>query len=178
MDAQISIIAQSCNIARTTVTEYLRRARDVSLRWPLDPVLDDTALENLLFPVGEAASDSQRHMPSMDYLFLELKRPAVTLQLLWYEYKQANLEGHQYSQFCNLYRQWVKRPDVTLRQQHGAGGKLFVGRPRDKAKMESAVLAAERWILAALRNHTFFSLGELNRARSSIGLYTMDIRST
>ena len=30
--------------------------------------------------------------------------------------------------------------------------------------MESAVLVAERWILAALRNFTFFSLAELNQA--------------
>ena len=37
-------------------------------------------------------------------------------------------------------------------------------RPKDKAKVESAVFVAERWILAALRNHTFFSLAELNRA--------------
>ncbi len=33
-----------------------------------------------------------------------------------------------------------------------------------KAKVESAVLIAERWILAALRNYTFFSLEELNQA--------------
>ena len=37
-------------------------------------------------------------------------------------------------------------------------------KPKDKAKVESAVLIAERWIIAALRNHTFFSIGELNRA--------------
>lgn len=30
--------------------------------------------------------------------------------------------------------------------------------------MESAVLIAERWILAALRNHTFFGIDELSRA--------------
>jgi transposase len=35
-------------------------------------------------------------------------------------------------------------------------------RPRDKAKVEVGVLIAERWILARLRNQTFFSLGELN----------------
>ncbi len=39
-----------------------------------------------------------------------------------------------------------------------------VARPKDKAKVESAVLVAERWILAALRNHTFFSLADLNQA--------------
>jgi transposase len=36
--------------------------------------------------------------------------------------------------------------------------------PRDKAKVESGVQVAERWILAPLRHHTFTSLVELNRA--------------
>lgn len=39
-----------------------------------------------------------------------------------------------------------------------------VKKPKDKAKVESAVLIAERWIIAALRNHTFFTIAELNRA--------------
>lgn len=37
-------------------------------------------------------------------------------------------------------------------------------KPKDKAKVEAAVLLAQRWILAALRNRTFFSLAELNAA--------------
>jgi transposase len=36
--------------------------------------------------------------------------------------------------------------------------------PRDKAKVESAVLQAERWIMARLRNQKFFSLADLNAA--------------
>lgn len=36
--------------------------------------------------------------------------------------------------------------------------------PRDKAKVENGVQNAQRRILAALRNHTFFSLAELNDA--------------
>jgi len=35
-------------------------------------------------------------------------------------------------------------------------------KPRDKAKVESAVQVAQRWIVAALRHHQFFSLEELN----------------
>jgi transposase len=38
------------------------------------------------------------------------------------------------------------------------------GKATDKAKVEAAVLNTERRILAVLRNQTFFSLGELNRA--------------
>jgi transposase len=36
-------------------------------------------------------------------------------------------------------------------------------KPRDKAKVEAAVQLVERWILARLRHHTFFSLAELNQ---------------
>src|SRR5438045_2623999 len=39
-----------------------------------------------------------------------------------------------------------------------------VRRPRDKAKVEVAVLIIERFILARLRNRRFLSLGELNEA--------------
>lgn len=35
-------------------------------------------------------------------------------------------------------------------------------KPKDKAKVEVAVQVAQRWILARLRNQTFFSLAELN----------------
>jgi transposase len=37
-------------------------------------------------------------------------------------------------------------------------------KPRDKAKAESGVLLAERWIIAALRHRKFFSIEELNQA--------------
>jgi len=41
-------------------------------------------------------------------------------------------------------------------------------KPRDKAKVEAAVLIVERWILARLRNRRFFSLAELNVAIRSL----------
>ena len=37
-------------------------------------------------------------------------------------------------------------------------------KPRDKAKVENAVLIVERWILAALRHRKFFAIGDLNEA--------------
>ena len=42
------------------------------------------------------------------------------------------------------------------------------GHPRDKPKVEAAVLLVERWILARLRNRRFFSLAELNRAIAAL----------
>lgn len=37
-------------------------------------------------------------------------------------------------------------------------------KPKDKAKVENAVLQVERWVLAPLRNRVFFSISELNEA--------------
>lgn len=39
-----------------------------------------------------------------------------------------------------------------------------VRKPRDKAHVENSVQNVERWVLAPLRNRTFFSVGEANRA--------------
>lgn len=59
-------------------------------------------------------------------------------------------------------------PDVTPAYQQLAAhyGTAIVParpyKPQDKAKAETGVQVIERWILARLRHHTFFSLAELN----------------
>ena len=55
----------------------------------------------------------------------------MTLQLLWVEYREACPDGYGYSQFASLYRQWRGTIDVTMRQSHKAGEKLFVDFPGD-----------------------------------------------
>jgi transposase len=43
-------IAKTCGIGRPTVAEYLRRAADAGLAWPLPSGLDEATLERQLFP--------------------------------------------------------------------------------------------------------------------------------
>src|SRR4030042_5161209 len=119
-------IPQSCNIARSTVQEYLHRAEQAGVTWPLPEEMDDAALENRLFSPQALIPQEKRQMPPLEYLHQERKKKGVTLMLLWHEYKQANPDGYQYSQFCELYHQWRKTLDVCLRQEYRAGEKLFV----------------------------------------------------
>ncbi len=42
-------IAKSCSIARSTVADYLQRAKVAGLSWPLPETMDHEALERLLF---------------------------------------------------------------------------------------------------------------------------------
>jgi len=264
-------IAKSCNISRPVVASYIKRAEHAGLSWPLPDHVDDAALEKLLFPAPISSTQIDRGCPDWLWVHQELKKKNVTLFLLWHEYRQQQPQGYQYSWFCNHYRHWLGKRDLSMRQTHRAGEKLFVDyaghtvpvvdeatgeirsaqifvavlgasnytyaeatwtqalpdwigahqrtfaflggvpeivvpdnlrsgvskahryepdinptyqdmathygiaiiparvrKPQDKAKAEVGVQIVERWILAALRNQTFFSLTELNQAIQSL----------
>jgi transposase len=262
-------IARSCSISQATVHRYLERAESAGLTWPLPADHDDRRLNELLFPTRPDYPASVPR-PGLDFTEVHRQMQAnrfVTLQLLWEEYREKQSGGYRYSRFCELYQRWNRNRNVTLRQDHRAGEKLFVDwagptvpihdsrtgetepaslfvavlgastytfayaargqhlanwidchvrafefiggttklivpdnprtgvkracryepdlnrtysemaehygtaimparpyKPRDKAKVENAVLLVERWILAALRHHRFVALGELNDA--------------
>ena len=264
-------IALSCGISRPTVSDYLRRSQQAGLSWPLVRDLSDAAIESKLFPAPADRPERDRQPPDWTWVQTELKRKGVTKFLLWQEYCIAHPQGYQYSWFCEQYRHWLGTQQLSMRQQHRAGEKLFVDyagqtvpivnpktgearlaqifiavmgasnytyaeatwtqgladwiashqrifaflggvpeivvpdnlksgvhkahryepdinptyqdlaahynvsiipararRPKDKAKAEVGVLIVERWILAALRHRTFFSLSELNQTMADL----------
>ena len=259
-------VGRALGIPKATVGKYARLARAAGVDWLVAQTLGDAELETRLY--RPAVPRAARHLePDYAYLHQELKRPGVTLQLLWEEYAQANDLAYKYTSFCIKYREFAQSLKRSMRQTHIAGDKLFadyagqtlpiidastgeiraaqifvaalgasnytfacatatqtaadwvgslidalefiggvprlvvpdqpraliaqpdryepgVGRlvqefcdhysvavlparpahPRDKPKVENAVLVVERWILARLRNRRFFNLIELNAA--------------
>jgi transposase len=119
-------IAKSLGLSQATVSGYLSRARAAGVSWPLAEDLDDAQLEALLFPPPPAIAADQRAMPDWGWVHRELRRPNVTLALLWEEYRAGAPDGFGYSWFCDLYRAWAGRLKPTMRQIHVAGEKLFV----------------------------------------------------
>ena len=87
--------------------------------------LDDVALERRLYPPS-ATTKEQRPLPNWAMIGRELKRPGVTLELLWQEYRDDHPSGYGYSRFCDLFRVWQKRVSPTMRQTHVAGERMFV----------------------------------------------------
>src|SRR4051812_6245871 len=274
-------IARSLSLARSTVALTLERAAAAELGWPLPATLTDRVLEGMLY-AGHGIRQGERRKTEPDWARVhhELRRPGVTLMLLWEEYRQREPDGYGYSRWCELYRAWEGRLSPTMRQAHPAGERMFVDyagqtvdvvdpstgevrpaqifvavmgasnytyaeatltqslpdwigahvralafmggvpaqlvpdnpkvgvdranwyepglnrtyldlathygtailparvrKPRDKAKVEVAVLVVERWILARLRNRRFFSLTELNRAPARrICAHPVDLR--
>lgn len=119
-------IAASLGVSATAAGECLRRARRAGLTLPLPEGLTEEALELRLYPPSTAAATDRRPRPDWAAVHRELRRPGVTLQLLWEEHRAVYPDGYGYSRFCELYRAFEARLSPTMRQSHVAGERLFV----------------------------------------------------
>jgi len=261
-------IARICQVSNSTVGEYLARARQASLSWPLPEDLSEEALCQRLFGEKKVSSQSgARRAPDWEEVHRELSKRGVSLQLLWQEYREKYPGGYGRSQFHEHYQRWNQAHTYSMRLPHKGGeemevdyagmtlpitnpetgessqAQIFVAvlpassytyaeiqpsqelrywlgghvralaffggtpkilrpdnlksgvktpnryepelnpsyqelaehyqlavlparvrKPKDKPHVENSVQNVERWILAPLRNRTFFSIGEASRA--------------
>ena len=120
-------IALTLGVARSTIQDNLKRAAAAGLSWPLPGEMTDEAIENKLFTRnGVKPGMRRRPEPNWAALVIELKKPGVTLQILWEEYRAVHPAGYGYSRFCELFRGFERRLSPTMRQEHVAGDKVFV----------------------------------------------------
>ncbi len=125
---QLSIreIAGSCKLPVSTVWEYLKRAQNAGLIWPLPEAMSEAELHLRLFGLSAQPPAATQPMPDWAYIHQELRRKNVTLYLLWTEYHQEHPEGYSYSRFCELYREWRETIDPPMRFHHVPGEKMLV----------------------------------------------------
>jgi transposase len=260
-------IARACRVSNSTVGEYVKRAKDAGVTWPLADEVGEEELYQKLFPEGEKPKTAERPVPDWEQVHKELARQGVTLLLLWQEYREKHPDGYGRSQFCEHYQRWNQTRTTSMRKPHKGGevvevdyagmtlpitnpetgevrqAQVFVAslpassyvyaevqpsqelqhwlnghvrafaffggvpkilrpdnlkagvtkpnyyepdlnpsyqelaehyhvavlparvkKPKDKPSVENGVQNVERWVLAPLRNQTFFSVGEANRA--------------
>lgn len=123
-------ISRSTRVARSTVADYVQRARRTKLSWEDCQELPEEQIEQLLFPVSEdqkKPAATKRPLPDWNQIDQELrKHKNVTLTLLWHEYREEYPEGYGLSRFHELYSRWRGKLNVVMRQVHHAGEKLFV----------------------------------------------------
>jgi len=121
-------VSQSLNIGYGTVVDYIDRAKQANISWPINSRLDERDLGLLLFPTQPVTGQRRFTEPDFMGCFTDLKKSKlVTRHLLWQEYRQQHPnDGYSYAQFCHRFKEWQGKQKRSMRQIHIAGEKMFV----------------------------------------------------
>jgi transposase len=117
-------IAHALGVSVGVVGTTVSRAAAAKLTSGELEALSEEQLEQRLYG-PKLGTRAPRPMPDPAYLHAERRKPGVTLELLHLEYLEKHPDGYRYTQFCEAYRQWLRKRRLSMRQVHHAGEKVF-----------------------------------------------------
>jgi transposase len=120
-------ISKALSVSRPVVSEYLSKVKKAGLSYAAIMAMDDNSFLQTI--TDTVCVQNQRYSTlheKFDAISKELKRPGVTLQRLWHEYRQQHPDGYSYTQFCYHYQVWRSSSEITMHITHKAGDKMFV----------------------------------------------------
>ena len=117
-------IARTCKVSNSTVGDYLARAAQAGLGWPLPDDLSDAELQKRLFPEKEITTPPIRSVPNWEDMHRELAKRGVTLTLLWQEYREQYPDGYGFTQFRVHYQEWNRAHTNSMRLPHKGGEEM------------------------------------------------------
>ena len=151
-------MAQSLGISNGAVGTTVLRARAAGLDWAQVDILSDDALQARVYGPPTPPTH-HRAVPDCASLHAERRKPGVTLELLHLEYLEQHPDGYRYTQFCEVYRRWLRRRGLSMRQVHRAGDKCFVDYAGTKPRIIEAtgeVIEAELFVaVLGASNYTY-----------------------
>ena len=124
----IKATSRQLKVSKNTVREYIRRAEAYCVDLAVVLELDEETF-NRVFYASDCSQSGARFTvfeQQIDYWLKELRRPGVTRELLWQEYRLDHPDGYGYSQFCEHLRRQVSYKDLTLALDHEPGEVLMV----------------------------------------------------
>jgi len=120
-------IASCVNLSLGVVSKYLQRADAAGIGWPVPASMTDKELKQTLQPKRKTTVLRAAVAPDFPMMAQELTRKGMTRRLLWEEYAEANPDNYySYSHFTVLFKGWRKTQQLSMRQQHYVGEKLWV----------------------------------------------------
>jgi hypothetical protein len=111
----------------------IKRAEAAGLDWAAVEKLDDGELDARLYAKepseGRLRGDAGTARGSTPSAAASASRWSCCTWSTW----RSSRDGYRYTQFCEIYRQWLSRQRLSMRQVYRAGEKLFIDYSGKKA---------------------------------------------
>jgi len=120
--------ARKLKISKNTVKHYVKQAQDFD--HDLGKVLSlepDSFFAVFNQKVDDVELEKDRvFVEKISYWLVELRKPGVTRQLIWEEYKRTNDQCYSYSRFCGKLKRHIGSKDLTIALNHKPGDVLQI----------------------------------------------------
>ena len=178
LELSVRAVAKSLGVSIGVVSGATHRATAAGLDWVAAEALDEGQLEERLYGVS-AARPQDRPAPDPVLMHAELRRAGVTLELLHLEYLEQHPEGYRYTAFCDVYRRWVARRGLSMRQVHKAGDTCFVDYSGKKPRIVDPTTGEESEVelFVAVLGASNFTYVEATRSQTSADFIGSHVRA-
>jgi transposase len=155
--------AATLGLPPSTLKDCLSRFRASGL--PLDVALElsDADLSGHLYPQVSRPRKTVDE-PDVEAILIELKRPGVTIQLLWEEYRKAHPSGLGKTQFWQRLHDHRGMTNLVMRQDHKPGERVMVDYSGDGLSVTDPVTGEvhkkELFVMAWAMSGLFFAMAQ------------------
>ncbi len=120
-------ISRAVDVPSSTVSDYCKRFEITKYEIDKFIALDEDEIYKLLFPEKKKTDKpTTRPLPNFENIHKEIGKKGITFELLWMEYKEQEPEGYALSTFKELYRNFKKKVNPTMRQTYIPGHQMFI----------------------------------------------------
>lgn len=121
-------ISNYLDLSRNTVNKYILQLQKLGLSLEELESMGNAELDRLFLVKPEKEPDEklktlQRFFPQVEK---RIKKPGVTLHMMWKEYIEKHPEGFRTTRFYEYYKTWSKKASPVMHMLHKAGDKMYV----------------------------------------------------
>ncbi len=119
-------IGRVLNISKSVVGEYLSLFKTIDLTFNEAMKLSDDDIIEKLQNQREASEKYNNFIKEIPTILKKFQYKGMTKLLVWEDYIKKYPEGYQYSRFCHHFRELEKSKNISMKQHHIPGDKMFV----------------------------------------------------
>jgi transposase len=129
--SSLNRIASALGVSKGSVYKMVEAFNRSGASWPLPEGFTDESLEEIIYKSERKTTEVGKEDLDFEYIFSELSRPHVTIELLWREYQESNPQGLSRATFFRKVKSSiVQKPDMKM--MYKGGDLLFVDYSGDK----------------------------------------------
>lgn len=123
---KVDVIRSLTEVGRSSIFKYTKIIESAGLTLSDIKAMSEAEIKQVLFPVLPPTDKKRQNAPDYVLIDREFRQREVTLEQLFWEYRDVYPDGVSRTQFYEQYKTWKQKQKLTMLVHHVAGERLYV----------------------------------------------------